>query len=69
MCLFSDVLLGVDLASLLLEVESVLAGRLGNFKGEAWYLEVSLVVSEFSLEEHGGVESSSEGMLLSFAML
>jgi hypothetical protein len=63
------VVLGVDLASLSLEVEPVLVGRLGNSGGEAWYSEMFLVVSEFSLEEHVCRVSSSEGILLSFAML
>jgi hypothetical protein len=63
------VVLGVDLASLSLEGESVGAGRLRNSDGEERYPDVSLVVSEFSLEEHVCRVSSSEGILLSFAML
>jgi hypothetical protein len=63
------VFLGVDLASLKLEVEAVLVRRLGNSEWEALYSEVSLVVSGFSLKEHGGGVSSCEGILLSFAML
>jgi hypothetical protein len=67
--LFSEVVLGVDPSSLELEVEAVVIGRLGNSEGRAWYSEVSLVVSGFSLEEHGDGVSSSEGILLSFAIL